>query len=580
MCGIAGIFDYSSAPADAREFVARATDAISHRGPDDHGIYASDDRRVVLGHRRLSIVDLSSAGRQPMSNEDGSIWLTFNGEIYNHLRLRADLLAKGHRYASATDTESIIHLYEELGPRAIEQLDGMFALALWDSNRQQLLLARDRLGKKPLYYTIFGNKLLFASEIKALLRHPQLRRELDLQALNDYLTFCNVPAPRTLFANIHKLPAGHRLVCDSRGQSRIERYWSPLAGAWPQDISETDAVEQVRSLLQAAVKKRLMADVQVGCWLSGGLDSSTNVALMSALQPQPLKTFVAGFAGFGAEQDFHDLPFAQSVAERFGCDHQVVTITAEECKTYLPELAAHQDEPNADPACLPMHFVCKAAHATGLKVVLVGEGSDEVFGGYEDMVTILQKTLPRWQRMLRLPVPLRAVTHQLARLSGAPAGRIDLLRRAANDEPLYWGLDVAFWEHEKKQLLTRSARSKLGRSSAMVVQEYYDELYQAQPAADGLQMMSYVELRNRLPESLLMRVDKISMAHSIEARAPFLDYELVAFALSLPTRLKISEGRTKRVLREAVRPFLPQEILHRSKQGFRVPLPDWLAGDL
>jgi asparagine synthase (glutamine-hydrolysing) len=333
-------------------------------------------------------------------------------------------------------------------------------------------------------------------------------------------------------------------------------------------------------LLKSAVEKRLMADVPVGCLLSGGLDSSTNVALMSGLQSQPLKTFSAGFAGFGAAQDFHDLPFAQRIAERFGCEHQVVTITADECKAFLPELAVRQDEPNGDPACVPMHFVCKAAHDAGLKVVLVGEGSDEVFGGYDDMVTILRTTMPRWRRIMRVPAAVRAIAHQFARASGAAPGRIDLLRRAAYNEPLYWGLDIAFWETEKRGLLTGTSRRRVGASPAALVQEYCDELYSAQPGADTLQMMSYVEIRNRLPESLLMRVDKISMAHSIEARAPFLDYELAAYALSLPSDLKIRGGVTKRVLRNAVRPFLPAEILERRKQGFRVPLPDWLAGDL
>jgi asparagine synthase (glutamine-hydrolysing) len=345
-------------------------------------------------------------------------------------------------------------------------------------------------------------------------------------------------------------------------------------------VSEEQATGQVRTLLQSAVKKRLMADVPVGCLLSGGLDSSANVALMSKLQSQPLKTFSAGFAGFGAAENFHDLPYAQLVADRFGCEHQVVTITAEDGKTFLPELAAGQDEPNGDPACLPTHFVCKAAHDAGLKVVLVGEGSDEVFGGYDDMVTILRTTLPRWRRIMRLPRGIREMVHQLSRASGAAPGRIDILRRAAANEPLYWGLDVAFWETEKRRLLTGTCRNRMGSSPAAIVQGYCDELFTAQPDADGLQMMSYVELCNRLPESLLMRVDKISMAHSIEARAPFLDHELSSYALSLPSNLKIGGGTTTRVLREAVRPYLPREILERSKQGFRVPLPEWLAGEL
>jgi asparagine synthase (glutamine-hydrolysing) len=579
MCGIVGVFDYSAVPRDNREFVTRANQALTHRGPDDGGIYSSPDGRVVLGHRRLSIVDLTSAGRQPMSNEDGSVWLTFNGEIYNHRQLRTSLQGK-HNFVSTSDTEVIVHLYEDAGTNWVRQLDGMFAFALWDARLGQLVLARDRLGKKPLYYTQVGGRLIFASEIKAILQHPDVRRELDLQALDTYLTFCNVPAPRTLFANIHKLEPAHVLVCDSHGSTTLERYWSPLTGEWHRTVTEAEATERVRGLLQAAVQKRLMADVPVGCLLSGGLDSSTNVALMSGLQSRPLQTFSAGFAGFGAEQDFHDLPFAQLIADRFGCEHQVVTITADECKSFLPELASRQDEPNGDPACVPMHFVCKAAHAAGLKVVLVGEGSDEVFGGYDDMVTILRTTMPRWQRIMRVPQGIRAIVHQLACASGAAPGRIDLLRRAARNEPLYWGLDIAFWETEKRSLLTRTSRQRIPASPAALVQEYCDELYGAQPGADALQMMSYVELRNRLPESLLMRVDKISMAHSIEARAPFLDHELAAYALSLPSDLKIRGGVTKRVLRNAVRPLLPAAILERKKQGFRVPLPDWLAGDL
>lgn len=579
MCGIVGVFDYSAVPGDSREFVQRANQTIAHRGPDDSGIYASPDGRVVLGHRRLSIVDLTASGRQPMTNEDGTLWLTFNGEIYNHRQLRASLQAT-HQFVSTCDTEVILHLYEDVGTSWVRQLDGMFAFALWDARLGQLVLARDRMGKKPLYYTQVGGQLVFASEIKAILQHPQVRRELDLQSLDQYLTFCNVPAPRTLFAGIHKLEPAHLLICDSRGSTRVERYWSPLTGDWQRATTEAEATDRVRQLLGDAVRKRVMADVPVGCLLSGGLDSSANVALMSGHQSQPLQTFSAGFAGFGAAQNFHDLPFAQLIAEQFGCEHRVVTITADECKAFVPQLAARQDEPNADPACVPMHFVCKAAHESGIKVVLVGEGSDEVFGGYDDMVTILRTTLPRWQRIMRIPRTLRSVVHQLARVSGAPPGRIDLLRRAAVNEPLYWGLDIAFWETEKRSLMTGTSRRRIDVSPAAIIQGFCDELYGSQPEADALQMMSYIEIRNRLPESLLMRVDKISMAHSIEARAPFLDYELAAYALSLPSRLKIQGGTTKRVLRNAVRPFLPAAILERRKQGFRVPLPDWLAGDL
>lgn len=581
MCGIVGQFDFSGAPSGAgRAFVSRGCEVIAHRGPDDIGIYESEDRRIVLGHRRLSIVDLSPAGHQPMPNENGRVWLTFNGEIYNHRQFRDELVRKGHTFKSTSDTEAIIHLYEEDGPDWICRLDGMFAFGLWDADRERLILARDRLGKKPLYYIRLPGQLLFASEIKALLTHPQVRRELDTDALNEFLTFSNVPAPRTLFAGINKLPAAHRLICDSRGEIRIEPYWSPLDGSWPEKVPEAEATERVRELLQAAVRKRLMADVPVGCFLSGGLDSSANVALMSRLQSTPLQTFSVGFHGFGPAENFHDLPYARLVAAKFGCEHNEVMVSAEQCKAHLPDLVVQQDEPIGDPACLPMHFVCKAAHAAGIKVVLVGEGSDEVFGGYDDMVTILNKTMPRWLRLMRSPKLVREAIYQLVRRSGAPAGRIDLLRRAARGEQLYWGLDVVFWETEKKALLTHGARKRMLESPAAIIQRYYDALFAAHRNADGLQQMSYVELCNRLPELLLMRVDKISMAHSIEARAPFLDHQLSSYALSLPAALKIRGHGTKLVLRNAVAPFLPREILERQKQGFRVPLPEWLAGDL
>lgn len=580
MCGIIGQFDYSASPRFGREFVQKGSDAIAHRGPDDSGVYESDDRRVTLGHRRLSIVDLSVLGRQPMENEDGRVWLTFNGEIYNHRGFRDGLLAMGHRFRSNSDTEAIIHLYEEHGADCVKMLDGMFAFGLWDASARRLLLARDRMGKKPLYYVQLPGRLIFASEIKALVVHPEVRRELDFDALNEYLTFTNVPSPRTLFAKIRKLPAAHMLICDSKGDVQIRRYWSPLENDWRRDVSEGEATERVQLLLKEAVRKRLMADVPVGCFLSGGLDSSANVALMAPLQPTALQTFSVGFHGFGAAENFHDLPYARLVAREFGCDHHEVMVSAEECKAHLPKLVVQQDEPIGDPACLPMHFVSKAAHDAGIKVVLVGEGSDEVFGGYDDMVTILTQTMPRWSRLMRLPGFLRSGLYGAARHSRAPAGRIDLLRRAAKNEPLYWGLDIAFWETEKISLLTKSVRARMNESPADIVQSYCTQLFQAKPDADGLQEMSYVELCNRLPELLLMRVDKISMAHSLEARAPFLDSELSSYALGLPSNLKIAGGKTKLVLRNAVTPFLPQSILERKKQGFRVPLPAWLADDL
>jgi asparagine synthase (glutamine-hydrolysing) len=554
---------------------------MAHRGPDASGLYQSPDHRVVLGHRRLSIVDLSESGRQPMSNEDGSIWITFNGEIYNHQDHRAPLLAKGHQFRSRTDTECIIHLYEEFGVDCLSRLDGMFALALWDQNRRRMILARDRLGKKPVYYTFSGGKLLFASEIKALLQYPGIARDIDVEAMGHFLTFSNTPAPLTLFRNIHKLPAAHVMICDSEGSVRTERYWSPLDGeGWGKEVPEGESVERVRDLLKQAVKKRLMSDVPVGAFLSGGIDSSTNVALMSELVSEPLRTFSIGFEGFGEAENFHDLPYARRVAREFGCNHHDVTITEDHCRTSLPELIYSQDEPIGDPACLPMHFVSQAARQAGVTVVLVGEGSDEVFGGYGDFVSTLDSHARRWKPLMQTPRIFRQALYNVARTAGAKNGRLDVFRRAAGNEPFYWGLDVVFWDTEKKSLLRPEARSMFGSGSAPLVQGYYKEIRDRQPGADFLQQISYVELSNRLPELLLMRVDKFSMAHSLEARAPFLDHRLVSYALSLPKNSKINGTTTKHVLKQAVTGIIPDEIIQRKKQGFRVPLPEWLAGPL
>jgi asparagine synthase (glutamine-hydrolysing) len=581
MCGITGVFAFAATARDERSPLRRMRDTMVHRGPDDAGIWQDRERGIALAHRRLSIVDLSAAGHQPIANEDGSVWLTFNGEIYNHERLRDPLRAAGHVFSSRCDAEVVVHGYEEHGVDVVHHLDGMFAFGLWDANERRLVLARDRLGKKPLFYTEIGGRLLFASEIKALLAHSDVSRDLDPTALDHYLTFSNVPAPRTLFAGIRKLPAGHVLTC-SRGQGiAIHRYWSALDSAeLGRDIPEDEAVDRVRDLVRAAVHKRMMSDVPIGALLSGGIDSSTNVALMSERASRPVRTFSVGFAGFGPEENFHDLPYARNVAKRFGCDHHELTVTAAECRAEIPGLATQLDEPLGDPACLPMHFISRAVRDAGVTVVLVGEGSDEVFGGYDDMVRLLDVSMPRFERVRRLPRVLRHGLYRVARLLRAPAGRVDALRRAAHGEPLYWGLDVAFWDSEKPAFMAPTTRATAGSSSGDLVRHFYGELAERQPHADRLQQLSWIELCNRLPELLLQRVDRLTMAHSLEARAPFLDADLVAYALALPSHLKIRGKTTKYVLKQAVRSLIPDTVITRRKQGFRVPLPEWLRGEL
>ncbi|MBC7977286.1 MAG: asparagine synthase (glutamine-hydrolyzing) [Myxococcales bacterium] len=585
MCGIVGLYNFGgAAEGSARDRALTLTmrDSIVHRGPDDGGLWQSDDGRVVFGHRRLSIVDLSAAGHQPMSNEDSSVWITFNGEIYNHAELRKTLrLDDRHKFRSRTDTEVIIHLYEERQRGVVDVIDGMFAFGLWDQSRQRLMLARDRMGKKPVYYTVAAGRLLFASEIKALLAHPDVARRVDLVAMNEYLTFSNVPEPRTMFEGIRKLPAGHTLICDRHGNLTIERYWSPLDGpAWTPPASRGEAVEHVRALVKGAVKKRLMADVPVGAFLSGGVDSSTNVALMSQLVSTPLQTFTVEFTGFGPAENFHDVPYARQVASMFGCRHTEVQVTAAEAVAYVPEMVQHQDEPLGDPACLPMHFVSRAAHDAGVKVVLVGEGSDEVFCGYPDFPKLYETYNGRWSQLKRMPQLARRAVKRVAELAGAPSGRVDVLRRAAENEPLYMGLDIVFFDWEKAALYTEAGKRAMSAKAADTVNAYYEEIHARRPGADFSQQMSYIELRNRLPELLLMRVDKFSMQHSLEARAPFLDHELATYALSLPAAMKMDGTRTKTVLKDAAHEWLPQDVVERTKQGFRVPLPAWLRGEL
>ncbi len=584
MCGIVGQFNFGATPDPERDrtLVLAMRDRIAHRGPDDGGLWASSDGRVVFGHRRLSIVDLSPAGHQPMSNEDGTVWITFNGEIYNHAELRESLrLDDRHKFRSRADTEVIIHLYEERQARVVESIDGMFAFGLWDAGRRRLLLARDRMGKKPVYYCVVAGRLLFASEIKALLGHPDVARRLDLVALNEYLTFSNVPEPRTMFEGIRKLPAGHTLVCDEHGRLTIERYWSPLDGnTWTPPANRGEAVEQVSALVKAAVKKRMMADVPVGAFLSGGVDSSTNVALMSKLVGTPLQTFTIEFTGFGPAENFHDVPYARQVAQMFGCNHSEVQVTAEQALAYVPQMVAAQDEPLGDPACVPMHFVSKAAHDAGIKVVLVGEGSDEVFCGYPTFPQMLAAYEGRWSTLKKMPRLLRHAIKRGAELAGAPGGRVDVLRRAAEDEPLYMGLDVVFFDWEKASLYTDAGKRAMPAKAADTANGYYKEILARRPNADFTQQMSYIELRNRLPELLLMRVDKFSMAHSLEARAPFLDYQLATYALSLPASIKLDGERTKAVLKDAAHEWLPKDVVERPKQGFRVPMPAWLKNEL
>jgi asparagine synthase (glutamine-hydrolysing) len=549
------------------------SDTMVHRGPDGHGAIHLPADRVAFGHRRLSIVDLSSAGSQPMSNEDGSVWMTYNGEVYNHAELRRELEAKGHTYRSNTDTESIIHLYEEEGNRCVERLQGMFALAIWDSRRRQLFLARDRVGVKPLYYAQLAGGLLFASEIKALIAHPSFVAELDEQSLFHYLTFAFAPTPMSLFQGVRKLAPAERMTISADGESRSEIYWTPFSGDVAQEVaemSEGEMEQRVLDLLREAVGKRMMSDVPFGVFLSGGLDSSTNVALMSELTSEPVRTFCT------APKDhakYDELEPARLVARRFGTDHHEIILDEHDLQAFLPELIDKQDEPLSDWTCIPQHFVSQLARENNTPVVQVGEGADELFHGYNGYRDHRRYFVP-FQRYL--PPPLRsAAAHgalTLTRRIGRGARHAEALHDAAHSPLPYWGGSICFRGALKHEVIGPAIDFR-GDSLALI-----EHLWAETATADLYQKMTYVELKQRLSELLLQRLDRIAMLSSVEGREPFLDHSLVEFAMALPPRMKYRNGTGKYILRRAVRDLLPTEILNRPKQGFGTPMAEWLRG--
>jgi asparagine synthase (glutamine-hydrolysing) len=585
MCGICGILATSPSFDASEDTVVAMRDTMVHRGPDDAGAdsWSSDSRRVAFGHRRLSIVDLSPAGHNPMPNEDESVWITFNGEIYNHRALRAELEAKGHRYRSHTDTETIIHLYEEEGPRCVERLQGMFAIAIWDGRRQELFLARDRLGIKPLYYTQPAGGFLFASEIKALLAHPAVSADLDEQAFFHYLTFVCTPAPLTMFKGIHKLAPGERMVVRANGSTDSEIFWSPMSERAEREVagmSEAQMEERLLTLLRASIEKRMMADVPFGVFLSGGVDSSTNVALMSELMSDPVRTFSVAFKDY---ERYNEFQFAREIAQRFGADHHEIVIDWDDLESFLPEMIFHQDEPIADWVCVPLHYVAKLARENDTIVVQVGEGSDELFHGYDHYISAARFRRRFWEPFQHVPGPLRrgtgrAVTELARRVGRGEVHALAVAEAAAGRLP-FWGGAICYQGAIKERILARNGRSV--PDSYEVVERFWKDAERERPDANLLAKMTYLELKQRLAELLLMRVDKMTMATSVEARVPFLDHELVEFALALPPEMKVRDGVGKYLLKKAVAgSILPEHIVYRPKQGFGAPVAEWFKGEL
>jgi asparagine synthase (glutamine-hydrolysing) len=566
MCAIVGIVKLDPRENVEEARLARMRDVLRHRGPDDEGLWI--DGPVGLGHRRLSIVDVAG-GHQPMSNEDETVWIVFNGEIYNHAALRPELEARGHRYQTRSDTETILHLYEEEGPRCVERLQGMFAFAIWDRTRGQLLLARDRLGIKPLYVACTDREILFASEIKALLEAGSIRPEFNEALLPEFLATCFVAGEETFFRGIRKLLPGRSLVWSRAEGFRERRYWQLPTGTNGTDTPLRERACELRSRLEAAVRSHLMSDVPLGLFLSGGLDSSGLAALMASMVKEPIRTFSVGFS----EREANELAYARLAARAIGAEHREIIVSPEEFFKTLPRLIWHEDEPIAFTSSVPLYFVSRLAQEH-VKVVLTGEGADELFLGYNRYrVTAWNERLgrPYWHLV---PRTLREKVSQIIR--GLPKSVRRYAERsflALNPGPrgLFYDNFSVFPEALQRELIMDKG--------ILTARDPYAEGLRCfeEHAGDLLERMSHADLQTFLVE-LLMKQDQMSMAASIESRVPFLDHELVEHVAGIPGRFKLRGWQTKAVLREALRDLVPREILTRKKMGFPVPVGRWLRG--
>jgi len=608
MCGITGLFYFERPGSVSASILTAMRDSMEHRGPDGGANWISFDRRVGLAHRRLSIIDLSSAAAQPMANEDGSVWITFNGEIYNHLILRQELVTAGHSFKTAgSDTEVLLHGYEEWGLQGLlARLSGDFAFAIWDANEATLSLARDRIGVKPLYFSLQRGLFLFGSEIKAILVHPEVERDIDSMAMYHYLSFLATPAPMTMFKGVYKLPAAHFIEIGSGHRFRTERYWDAVPGRGiaageldgASDVArESFYVNGIRDRLRESVKERMMADVPYGVLLSGGIDSSTNVALMSELMDRPVDTFTVGYKD---HQHLNELEYARVIAREFRTNHHEILVDERDMAGYLDDLIHHQDEPLADWVCIPLYFVSKLTKDSGVTVIQVGEGSDEQFSGYASYMGCLRLHRRYWRPFRSyVPKPIQRAVSAAATAASSLRPQLevyaDVIKRAYSDREHFWSGAISFWDTMKRQLVIEGSvratdvpedllrcgllpETYLEPDTFNVVRSFIEPFDLHYPGQDVLCRMIYNEFRLRLPELLLMRVDKITMSTSVEARVPFLSHRLVEFTMDIPMEWKIRGGEPKYLLKKAVEGIIPNDIIYRKKMGFGAPMSQWLSG--
>jgi asparagine synthase (glutamine-hydrolysing) len=573
MCGITGIMQFGDGSAVPPETLGQMCAAMVHRGPDDQGIYT--DGPVGIGMRRLSIVDLAT-GQQPLSNEDGTVWVVFNGEIYNHSALRKTLESRGHQYRTHSDTETIVHLYEEYGPDCARHLRGMFAFAIWDARRRCLFIARDRLGIKPLYYELTPQRIIFGSEIKVILACPGTSAQLERTVLPEYLAFGYLSGEQSFYRGIRKLMPGHWMEVNPSGQVKIESYWDLPITQSERPRSESYFVQPYREMLEDAVSSHLMSDVPLGVFLSGGVDSSAVAALMTKLRQTPVETFSVGYA----EDAYSELPYARVVAKHLNSIHHEVLVSQQDFFGSLPHLIWHEDEPIAWPSSVPLYFVAQLARQR-VKVVLTGEGADETLAGYTRYAFTLKNAA--WDRVYRRLTPgalrgtIRAAIADSTWINASVRRKLShtfLARNGSSWASFYFdNFFSAFSEGDQAELLTEEVREEFVSGTG------YEHVlgYWEDSSGEMLQRLLYTDIKTYLVE-LLMKQDNMSMAASIESRVPFLDHPLVEFATNIPQNLQLGGFAGKRILKKAVEDLLPHSILYRPKLGFPTPWSRWLAG--
>jgi asparagine synthase (glutamine-hydrolysing) len=570
VCAICGILNFSPADTVDPNVMAGMAETLVHRGPDDDGFFI--DGQAGLGFRRLSIID-REGGHQPILNEDGSAAIVFNGEIYNYRDLAASLTASGHVFSTRSDTETILHAYEEHGEDCVNLLRGMFAFAIWDRNKRKLVIARDRVGIKPLYYYQNGRFLAFASEIKALFQIAGVPCDVDPEALDQYLSLRYVPGPRTMFRNIFRLQPGHMLVADPSGV-RIRKYWDFEFNQ--QSISPAEALEKFEHLIEESVRMHLVAEVPLGVALSGGLDSSAILALMSKIRGADggstrIKTFSVGYEESSSEErESSEFEYARMAATAFGAEHYEYRLSAKAFEEFIPRLVWHLDEPLADPSCIPLHYISKLAREH-ITVILSGEGADEILAGYNiyGRMLAMNRINDRIPKMSRL-APM------LAKFAPSEKLRGYVRMSGLSIEDRYRGVCKGFGTESLNFLIGADRTKAAGQSIDAIYRSHFRDVAGASP----LNRMLYADAKVWLPDDLLLKADKMTMANSLELRVPFLDHRLIEFAGTLPDNLKIGKDGTKTLLRQAMRGVLPAPIIDRPKKGFPVPLSSWLRGPL